>query len=206
MNVIQTTVKSFYQQYNYGKDRTKDLMLFCHASVEKYLFSKLYNQLFALYAYKCAQDEKALQAKLPLFQSFKGRALMQQLEFKDRYIVLTEEDEKKGKVGYDNSIKAVNKIEKTNCPAEKLTCIMQMNAEMKTAAIDFSKGKFELVAMDDQMPVYIYIMALAELKCPMAEMNLLVDYLKYQEKSYDTEQLLVTNLQVRSGSDFNRRV
>ena len=73
---------------------------------------------------------------------------------------------------------------------------MQMFAEMKTDVIDYSKGKFELEGMDDQMPVFIYIMLMANLTNPMTEMNLLYDYLKYQEK--DTEQMLITNLQVIS--------
>ncbi len=75
---------------------------------------------------------------------------------------------------------------------------MQMYANMKTAVIDFSKGKTELQTMDDQMPIYIYILAMAGLKNPGAEFGFLEDYLRYQEKGYDTEQFILANLSVMS--------
>lgn len=71
-----------------------------------------------------------------------------------------------------------------------------MFSEMKTTVIDYSKGKFELLTMDDQMPIFIYIVAMTKIPNLSAELNLLWDYIKFQEKSYDTEQFLVTNLQV----------
>ena len=195
-DVVSDIVKSFYQQYNYGKTGTHDLMRFCGPSVEKYIYSKLYSQIFAMYLFKSSEEDKAVVAKMSILKKFKGRNLMNQLEFKEKYIIITEKDEKDGKIGYDSSINLMNKVEKTIYPHEKLGHIMQMYAETRTSVIDYSKGKFELVAMDDQMPVFIYIMAMCTLSHPISEMNLLFDYLRYQEKSYDTEQLLVTNLQV----------
>ncbi|MDR3549471.1 MAG: hypothetical protein P4M11_14600 [Candidatus Pacebacteria bacterium] len=198
ISAVQETVKAFYQQYNYGKTGTKDLMQYCRPSVERYMFSKLYDTVFAMYALKSEDDDRAVVKKMALLQqTCRGRNLMRQLEFKEKYMVGSEEEEKAGKLGYESSIKCVNKLEKSNSPTEKLASIMQMYAEMRTNVIDFSKGKAELLAMDDQMPVYIYIMAMCSLTRPTAEFNFLFDYLKYQEKSYDTEQLLVTNLQVR---------
>ena len=120
---------------------------------------------------------------------------MKQLEFKEKYIIIREEEEEKGKVAYNNSINLMNKVEKTPYPHEKLGFIMQMYAEMKTDVIDFSKGRFELESMDDQMPVFIYIMIMAKFNSPLAEMNMLLDYLRFEDRDYDTEQLLVTNLQ-----------
>lgn len=196
MDISNIAVKSFYQQYNYGKTGTRDLMQYCRPSVEKYLFQKLNPIIFGMYLHKSSEDDKACVQKMTELKKYKGRNLMKQLEFKERYIIVSEEDEKHGKIGYDSSINTVNKIEKTIYPHEKLQYIMQVYAETRTSVIDFTKGKHELVAMDDQMPVFIYIMAMCNLSHPIAEMNFLFDYLRYQEKAYDTEQLLVTNLQV----------
>lgn len=49
MGVINETVKSFFQQHNYGKAGTKDFMVHCRPSVEKYVFSRLYDRLYAMY-------------------------------------------------------------------------------------------------------------------------------------------------------------
>ncbi len=116
--------------------------------------------------------------------------------------MLGSEDE----LGYAGAIRCINAVEKTTAPAEKLMHIMRMYAEMCTAVIDHTKGKAELLAMDDQMPVYIYILGMCALTRPMAEMNFLLDYMQFQERSCDTEQLLVTNLQASLGyllKDFN---
>lgn len=46
------TVGSFESEYNLGKEISKDLLLYCRPSVERYYFGKLYEKLFAMYAIK----------------------------------------------------------------------------------------------------------------------------------------------------------
>ena len=171
-------------------------MNYCPRSVEKYIFSKVYDTIFPMYLSKNEDQDNQLQNIITNLKKLKGRNLMVQLEFKERYIIVTPEEEKLGKLGYDSSIHSINKLEQTIYPYEKLASIMQMYAEMKTAVIDFSKGKAEIEAMDDQMPAFVYIMAMCDLTHPLAEMDFLLDYLRCNENSYDTEQLLVTNIQV----------
>eukprot|EP00826_Nyctotherus_ovalis_P038724 TRINITY_DN3645_c0_g2_i1.p1 TRINITY_DN3645_c0_g2~~TRINITY_DN3645_c0_g2_i1.p1 ORF type:complete len:216 (-),score=83.25 TRINITY_DN3645_c0_g2_i1:136-783(-) len=195
LDFTTSVVKSFHQQHNYGKSKNQDLMQHCRSSVEKYLFSILHGLLLDIYLSKSTNDDRTLVQKAGQFRKIKGRELMRLLEFKEKYMIVTEEEEEKGRVAYGNSINLVNKVEDTPYPHEKLGFIMQMYAKMKTDVIDFSKGRFELEAMDDQMPVFIYIMIMAKFVNPLTEMNMLLDYLRYEDKDYDTEQLLVTNLQ-----------
>jgi hypothetical protein len=56
--VVNETVQSFNSQYNFGKEVGKDILTFCRPAVERYIFSKLYDNLFAMYAIKNQMDDK----------------------------------------------------------------------------------------------------------------------------------------------------
>ena len=50
--MVNETVKSFSSSFNLGSEQSKDILLQCRPTVEKYYFSKLYDKLFAMYAIK----------------------------------------------------------------------------------------------------------------------------------------------------------
>lgn len=50
--VVNETVNSFESNYNLGKEASKDVLLYCRPTVERYYFGKLYDKLFAMYAIK----------------------------------------------------------------------------------------------------------------------------------------------------------
>ena len=52
MGLINETVYAFNSEYNLGNDKAKSMMPYCRPAVEKYVFGKLYDQLFAMYMYK----------------------------------------------------------------------------------------------------------------------------------------------------------
>jgi len=58
MGLINETVYAFNSDYNLGKDTAKSMMPFCRPAVEKYIFSKLYDKLFAMYAFKNEKEDK----------------------------------------------------------------------------------------------------------------------------------------------------
>lgn len=58
MGLINETVHAFNSEYNLGKETAKTLMPYCRSSVEKYIFSKLYDQLFAMYAIKNEDEDR----------------------------------------------------------------------------------------------------------------------------------------------------
>lgn len=190
MNIIRDTVKQFQQHHNYGKEWASDIMQYCGSSVEKYVFSKLYATIFAMYLSVSSSQDQAVRDKIAACP-YTGQALMRRLEMKPEYMGVSED-----KTGYDSAVECVNKVERTVYPSEKMGYVVQMYSEMKTAAIDCSKGKHELVSMDDQMAVFIYVMVKCSLKNPVTEMNFLFDYITYKENGNDMEQLLITNLQV----------
>ena len=42
MNVVNETVQSFNSEYNLGKQMGKDMLFYCRGTVEKYIFTKLF--------------------------------------------------------------------------------------------------------------------------------------------------------------------
>jgi len=67
---------------------------------------------------------------------------------------------------------------------------------MKTAIVDYWKGKVELSTMDDVLPLTIYAVAMAELSHPASEFNLMEDYLRIHERGFELERKLLTNFDV----------
>jgi len=57
MNVVNETVQSFNSEYNLGKEMGKDMLFYCRGTVEKYIFTKLYDQLIAMYAHRNEADD-----------------------------------------------------------------------------------------------------------------------------------------------------
>jgi hypothetical protein len=45
-------VRTFNMDFNLGKEQAKDIMPYCRAAIEKYLYTKLNDHLQALYVYK----------------------------------------------------------------------------------------------------------------------------------------------------------
>jgi hypothetical protein len=67
---------------------------------------------------------------------------------------------------------------------------------MKTSIVDYYKGKFELATMDDVVPMFIYVVSLADLTHLQTEINFLEDYINLVEKGLERELRLITNIQV----------
>ncbi len=63
MGVVNETVKALFQQHNYGKSGTKDIMMHCRPSVEKYVFSRLYDRVYAMYKAKNAELDRSFEQK-----------------------------------------------------------------------------------------------------------------------------------------------
>jgi hypothetical protein len=52
MGLVNETVYALNSEYNLGKDTAKSMMPYCRPAVEKYVFGKLYDQLFSMYRVK----------------------------------------------------------------------------------------------------------------------------------------------------------
>ena len=65
-------------------------------------------------------------------------------------------------VPYRDAIRALEKMQQCVTPREKLQCLSESFGALKTAVVDFHKGKLELSAMDDILPLTIYVVSQAD--------------------------------------------
>jgi len=204
--LVNELTETFFADFNYGKSETKQMMPYCRISVEKYIFDKVYSQLFAMYLVKFDGQHKKFGQKVKEINeksNFSG-----QLKFLDipiKFWLL-----KKDKLDDDNNLKeqiephlvpyidAINelgKLSRLKSPREKLGILLMMHSLMKSAVVDFHKGKEEMYSMDDELPIMIYILLRANLKNGFAEFSFVDDYVQF-DHTLESEKRLMTNLKV----------
>lgn len=96
---------------------------------------------------------------------------------------------------YTEAIEVLSKLKDFNTPTEKINCLLSAVAAMKTAVVDYWHAKEELDAMDDQLPVLIFVVVCSSVETPAAEVRLLQDYI-HQTNGFDNELQLLTNFEV----------
>ena len=60
--------------------------------------------------------------------------------------------------------------------------------------MDYTSGKEELVSMDDELPIVIYITTQLNIKNLFAELNMIDDYIKCTMRDDLVQNKMVTNL------------
>lgn len=56
-DLINDLVRTFNMDFNLGKDQTKDMMPYCRTAIEKFIYTKVNDNIFAMYAYKNQQRD-----------------------------------------------------------------------------------------------------------------------------------------------------
>ena len=106
---------------------------------------------------------------------------------------------------------ALEKMANCLTPREKLACLSESHSSLKTAVVDFHKGKvsfvvfisqMELDAMDDILPLTIYVVSQAKIVNLASELALLEDFIKVCDElgphkngglNCELEKKLITN-------------
>lgn len=73
---------------------------------------------------------------------------------------------------------------------------------MKINVLDYHKAKEELVSMDDELPIIIYIIIMSSIKNLISKLQFLSDYIQY-DPNIESEKRLITNLLVTNESHFS---
>jgi hypothetical protein len=85
ISLINETVHSFNSEYNLGKETTKGLMTYCRPAVEKYIFSKLYDKLFAMYAIKNEDEDRLFIERSLVIKRMKPNDIMTYLGISEKF-------------------------------------------------------------------------------------------------------------------------
>lgn len=187
--LINETIEALFAQYTPQGSNTERVMQYCRPAVERFVFSRVLEPLEALYRYQSRDLDAAFRKKTAILQQFSIESLMEQLEIKERLRLRGQSRP------YQTAIDTLKGLSECFSPLEKLNCLFMCVESMKTAVVDHWRGKTELEAMDDQLPLQILIVACSGLETPAAEIRLLQDYIGKEDR-YENECMLLTNFEV----------
>jgi hypothetical protein len=187
--LIDETVEALFSQYTPQGSKTERIMQYCRPAVERFVFAKVLQPLEALYRYQNRELDAAFRKKTAFLKQFDIQMLMEQLEIKERLRLRGHPRP------YQAAIDTMSGLSECYNPLEKLNCLFTCIASMKTAVVDYWRGKTELEAMDDLLPLQILIVACSGLETPAAEIRLLQDYVGKAD-CYENESMLLTNIEV----------
>ena len=72
----------------------------------------------------------------------------------------------RAKIPYIEAIREIEKIQTLQNPGDMVNCLSTSFEKLKTVVVDHHKGKLELSAMDDVLPLSIYCVSVANLHNP----------------------------------------
>lgn len=104
-------------------------------------------------------------------------------------------------VPFIEAIRCIERIKTVITPRDKLQCLSDSFSAMKTAVVDYHQGKLELSAMDDVLPISIYIISQVDLPQIVTHFNMLDDFIKISDSmgkasggvNYELEKKILTN-------------
>ncbi|CAG9316248.1 unnamed protein product [Blepharisma stoltei] len=184
--IIEETVEALFTHFNLSNTSSQKVMQFCRPAVERYIYSKLIKQLLSMYGLKYQSINQRFQDRRDFFHTKISQELMQSLELKQKYRLNSSEPP------YIQAIETLNSIGIQHTPLGKINCLLQTATLMKTAVVDYWKGKEELETMDDQLPVIIYIVSQTTVQDLPSDLNFLQDYI-HLGFGFDNEQRLLIN-------------
>ena len=79
--LVNELTETFFADFNYGRAETKQMMPYCRISVEKYIFDKVYMQLFAIYSHKFEEQSHLYNEKIA--QIHQNNTCVQQFKYLD---------------------------------------------------------------------------------------------------------------------------
>ena len=166
-------------------------------AIEKFLFNKVYYQLYDLYKKKYEKEnEKFLEKKKKINEKYNIKEIMEYLEIRPKFRCLEEYEafnESQLCLPFKSTIDYINKIEYEQNPKSKFDTLIEAGLELRNTILGCHGGKNELNSMDDELPIFIYCTTQINIKNAPAEYHMIEDYLKFASAELD-ESKVVTNV------------
>ena len=155
---------------------------------EQFIFNKIYQYLFNVYNKKYKnENEEYLSIKKEINKCMNIKEIVNNVGINEKY---------KGKddYPYKNVIETINKISYEKYIKNKFKILTQSSLEMRSYILEYTTGKDELVSMDDELPIIIYISTQINVDNLFAELNMVDDYIKCTMRDDLVQNKMVTNL------------
>ena len=174
-NKCENTFSNYFnmgQTFKYNETAQKNSKI----AIEKFLFNKVYYQLYDLYKKKYEREnELFLEKKKKINERYSIKEIMEYLEIRPKFRCLEEYE-------------AFNESQKS-----KFDTLIEAGLELRNTILGCHGGKNELNSMDDELPIFIYCTTQINIKNAPAEYHMVEDYLKYASAELD-ESKVVTNV------------
>jgi hypothetical protein len=179
MNTLNSNFNNISSSYN--------STMYYNAS-EQFIFNKIFHLLYDIYDKKYKKEnEEFLSIKKDINDNMKPCNILINLSGKDIYKGFDE-------APYKNVIENINKVKYEKSLKNKFTILTQCSLEMRGSFLEYTSGKDELVSMDDELPIIIYIVTQVNIDNLFAELNMVDDYIKTSMRDELIQNKMVTNM------------
>ena len=199
INMRNKCDNTFSNYFNMGKEikKNENIAKNSKIAIEKFLFNKVYSQLYELYNKKNEKENKMyLEKKKKINEKYSIKQIMEYLEIRPKFRCLEEYEafnESPLCLPFKSTIDYINKIEYEQNPKSKFDTLIEAGLELRNTILGCHGGKNELNSMDDELPIFIYCSTQTNIKNAPAEFHMVEDYLHFASAELD-ESKVVTNV------------
>ena len=199
INMRNKCDNTFSNYFNMGKEikKNENIAKNSKIAIEKFLFNKVYSQLYELYNKKYEKENKKyLEKKKKINEKYSIKQIMEYLEIRPKFRCLEEYEtfnESPLCLPFKSTIDYINKIEYEQNPKSKFDTLIEAGLELRNTILGCHGGKNELNSMDDELPIFIYCSTQTNIKNAPAEFHMVEDYLHFASAELD-ESKVVTNV------------
>ena len=199
INMRNKCDNTFSNYFNMGKEikKNENIAKNSKIAIEKFLFNKVYSQLYELYNKKYEKENKIyLEKKKKINEKYSIKQIMEYLEIRPKFRCLEEYEtfnESPLCLPFKSTIDYINKIEYEQNPKSKFDTLIEAGLELRNTILGCHGGKNELNSMDDELPIFIYCSTQTNIKNAPAEFHMVEDYLHFASAELD-ESKVVTNV------------
>lgn len=183
--LLERILLKLLEYHNIKSVSTNKLYQHYKPLVEKYLFSRLMQDILRNYQLKYGDLIRDFREKQRQLNELDRAMVMEKIGVKAKFQL--------GAQSYVHSTECLNKITTQATPLDKLNCLLEAMTSMKTSVLEHSKGKLELLTMDDQLPVVIFIVSQVTDPFLVPQISLLKDYVS-DSIGLDNELCIVINI------------
>lgn len=145
-----------------------------HTSVERCVFSHVGSAVWDLYEEHFVDDDRAYTRKVQALAREAPEQLILRLGVREALSPARRRVGAPASPPYARAITALSRLGSSlrsaglPSPSEVARLLSAAQLEMRTGALEATRGASELLAMDDVLPVFVFVLSRSELRCPFA--------------------------------------
>ena len=185
VKMIDSSTNTLNCSFNNNKNYNSE---FYSTASEQFIFNKIYLYLYKVYSKKYEKDnEQFLSIKKDINENMSKVDILKNIGVNSKF---TGNDD----YPYKNVIDNINKISYEKYLKNKFQILAQSSLEMRSYILEYTSGKDELVSMDDELPIIIYVTTQVSVENLFVELNMINDYVKCTMRDDLVQNKMVTNL------------